>query len=249
MWKRNLDTFLIKGSFKSLVEFPSYTPLLNRFRLDSSLDDHRTITKLVQSEYFDRLNDFALEQLILLERLSYCTHSFDHLIYILLVGDTNVENHRRPFFGHIGHGVDLTILKNLSVDTKVNLERALVYGDAMGGHIVSGHVDQTGTVDSITEIGRDWKVTIECSKELASQIIHKGSITINGVSLTLTSVLENSFSVHLIPITRADTNLGLLAEGVHVNLELDILGKYAKRLLSKGEGYSADLSWDTFKNL
>ena len=152
-------------------------------------------------------------------------------------------------FDVLNESFELTILKNLSVDTKVNLERALVYGDAMGGHIVSGHVDQTGAVESITEIGRDWKVTIGCSNDLASQMIHKGSITINGVSLTLTSVLENSFSVHLIPITRADTNLGLLTEGVHVNLELDILGKYAKRLLSKGEGYSADLSWDTFKNL
>ena len=152
-------------------------------------------------------------------------------------------------FDVLNETFELTILKNISEGTAVNLERALLYGDAMGGHIVSGHVDNTGKVQSITEVGRDWMVTVACSKDLAAQMIHKGSITINGVSLTLTSVFECGFSVHLIPITRSDTNLGSLTEGAEVNLELDILGKYAKRLLGDEKGCSSGLSWDTLGQL
>lgn len=118
---------------------------------------------------------------------------------------------------------------------KVNLERALRAGDAMGGHIVQGHVDCRGKVIAKERRGRDFRVKVRCGRVLAAQSVIKGSITIDGVSLTVTGLGDDWLSVDLIPTTLAETTLGGLRVGSEVNLEGDIVGKYvAKASASAG---------------
>lgn len=115
---------------------------------------------------------------------------------------------------------------------RVNLERALRVGDPLGGHFVTGHVDGVGVVRSITPIGRDWILEVSCDQALMAQMVGKGSIACSGVSLTLVDLRRDAFTVHLIPHTWAETSLSELRPGDKVNLETDMLGKYAQRLLS-----------------
>jgi riboflavin synthase len=118
---------------------------------------------------------------------------------------------------------------------KLNLERALKVGDELGGHIVTGHVDGVGTVKSYTAIGDSWTALIEAPATLAPYIAAKGSITVDGVSLTVNSVEDTEggsaiFSLNIIPHTAAMTTLGQLAPGNKVNLEIDVLARYLKRM-------------------
>jgi riboflavin synthase len=115
---------------------------------------------------------------------------------------------------------------------KVNLERALRSGDAMGGHIVQGHVDCRGKVLSRERCGRDCRLKVRCGRVLAAQSVVKGSITIDGVSLTITGLGDDWLSVDLIPTTLGDTTLGDLRVGSEVNLEGDIVGKYVAKSVS-----------------
>jgi len=112
---------------------------------------------------------------------------------------------------------------------KVNLERALRVGEPMGGHIVQGHVACRGTVSALEPKGRDIQMRIRCGRVLAAESVLKGSITIDGVSLTISVLGEDFLGVDLIPTTRKDTTLGLLRVGDNVNLEADALAKYAKK--------------------
>ena len=120
-------------------------------------------------------------------------------------------------------------LGELVPGTKVNLERALRVGEPMGGHIVQGHVECRGTVSAIESKGRDIQLRVRCGRVLAAESVIKGSITINGVSLTISAIGEDFLGVDLIPTTRKDTNLGLLRVGDKVNLEGDVLRKYAAK--------------------
>ena len=118
---------------------------------------------------------------------------------------------------------------------KVNLERALRAGDAMGGHIVQGHVDCRGTIAAKTPKGRDFQLKVRCGRVLASQSVLKGSITIDGVSLTISGLGDDWLAVDLIPTTAQETTLGAKKVGDAVNLEGDVIGKYvAKRAASAG---------------
>lgn len=128
-----------------------------------------------------------------------------------------------------------TGLSDLLPGTKVNLERALRAGDAMGGHIVQGHVDARGRIKAKVPKGRDFQIQVECGRVLAAQSVLKGSIAIDGVSLTISAIGDDWLGVDLIPTTAADTTLGSKKVGDTVNLEGDILGKYvAKRSLGQG---------------
>lgn len=128
-----------------------------------------------------------------------------------------------------------TGLGELVPGAKVNLERALRAGDPMGGHIVQGHVDCRGAVLAKEPKGRDFRLRIACGRVLAAQSVVKGSIAVDGVSLTITGVGEDWLSVDLIPTTAAETTLGAKKVGDKVNLEGDILGKYvAKSIPRKG---------------
>ena len=122
-----------------------------------------------------------------------------------------------------------TGLAGLKPGDRVNLERALKVGDRLGGHIVQGHVDGRGELVSKTSKGRDYALTFRCGRAIAAASVLKGSIAVNGVSLTVSGLGEDWLRVDVIPTTLSETNLGLLAIGDKVNLESDVLGKYASR--------------------
>ncbi|MGE5866605.1 MAG: riboflavin synthase [Rhizobacter sp.] len=120
----------------------------------------------------------------------------------------------------------------------VNLEKALRANDRLGGHMVSGHVDGLGTVTHFAPVGESWELRIEAPAELARFLVYKGSITVNGVSLTVNRVEDRAsgceFSINLIPHTLEHTTLGRLAAGHPVNLEIDQIARYVERMLQKG---------------
>ena len=129
-----------------------------------------------------------------------------------------------------------TNLGRLVASDRVNLEKPLRAGDLLGGHIVLGHVDGQGTIIDRTREG-DWDVVwFSCDRELTKYMVAKGSIAVDGVSLTLVDALSDRFSVALIPHTLANTTLGMKRSGDRVNLEVDVLGKYVEKLLG---AYSA----------
>lgn len=123
-----------------------------------------------------------------------------------------------------------TNLGTLKIDDQVNLERAMKLGDRLDGHIVQGHVDQTATCKSIEFQNGSWLFTFEYDPVLNNITIEKGSITVNGVSLTVVNSLKNEFSVAIIPYTYEHTTFKFLEKNSVVNLEFDVLGKYIKRL-------------------
>jgi riboflavin synthase len=126
--------------------------------------------------------------------------------------------------------------KNMwSEGQKLNLERALKVGDELGGHIVTGHVDGVGTVISVEPVGESHKVIVAAPFEIAPYLAEKGSITMDGVSLTVNSIADQSdgsthFTLNIIPHTAQETTLCDLAKGREVNLEIDILARYLKRM-------------------
>jgi riboflavin synthase len=129
-----------------------------------------------------------------------------------------------------------TIIKTNLSDWKVgdllNLERAMKLGDRLDGHIVQGHVDQIGICKSIEEANGSWYFTFEYDSKLNNITIEKGSITVNGVSLTVVNSKENEFSVAIIPYTYDHTNFKNFIIGTKINLEFDVVGKYVARLYS-----------------
>lgn len=129
---------------------------------------------------------------------------------------------------------DKTMLGSLHPGDRVNLERALQAGARLGGHIVQGHVDGTGTIAAIETAGADWVVTVNCPDSISEYLAYKGSICLNGVSLTLASVDAGAFTVHIVPHTWRETSLSQCKMGDSVNLEVDILAKYVRTQLEKG---------------
>lgn len=123
-------------------------------------------------------------------------------------------------------------LGSLIPQSKINLERAMPANGRFGGHIVSGHIDGTGTIVETKPEGNAVWIKINCSSNLLKYIIHKGSITIDGISLTVAKVTDSDFSVSIIPHTAANTTLLQKKSGDVVNLENDVVGKYIEKLLS-----------------
>jgi len=132
--------------------------------------------------------------------------------------------------------IDETIRKtNLGdwlVGDTVNIERAMKLGDRLDGHIVQGHVDQTGTCIVAEETNGSWLYTFEYDETLNNLTIEKGSITVNGVSLTVVNSKKNQFSVAIIPYTHEHTNFNTFKVGTKINLEFDVIGKYVSKLYS-----------------
>ncbi len=126
--------------------------------------------------------------------------------------------------------LDKTTLSSLIVGGAVNLERGMRLGDRLDGHIVQGHVDQTAICSAIKEENGSWKFTFNYDNSSRNITIEKGSITINGVSLTVIDSGEDFFSVAIIPYTYKNTTFHLLKKGNQVNLEFDVIGKYVARL-------------------
>lgn len=139
-------------------------------------------------------------------------------------------------FDVLGETFDKTNLGEKGPGDLVNLEQALALGDTLGGHIVTGHVDNTGIVTGIETVGRDWKFTIGCSRDMLMLMVYKGSIAIDGISLTVAELTDTGFVVHIIPHTLQETDMSEFKVGTKVNLEADILGKHVQRILEFGGG-------------
>lgn len=141
----------------------------------------------------------------------------------------------RTFDADIMHEtLDRSDLGALHAGSKVNVERAMAANGRFGGHIVSGHIDGVGTIQRIEADDNAVWFTIRAGKDILRHVILKGSITIDGISLTVARVADDSFSVSVIPHTRAQTNLATKRVGDEVNLETDVIGKYVDHLLGYG---------------
>ena len=130
----------------------------------------------------------------------------------------------------IGETVKKTNLSYWKIGDTINLERAMKLGDRLDGHIVQGHVDQIGTCIAAQETNGSWFYTFEYDENLNNITIEKGSITVNGVSLTVVNSQKNKFSVAIIPYTYEHTNFKTFEVGTKINLEFDVIGKYVSRL-------------------
>ena len=124
-----------------------------------------------------------------------------------------------------------TNFKSSSKGVLINLEKSIKYGDRISGHFVQGHVDTTSIVQKIDFVGKSWFINFQLNKKYKKYLVQKGSITINGVSLTISKILKNGFQIVIIPKTLRLTNLMYLREKDIVNVELDVLGKYIKGFL------------------
>ena len=141
---------------------------------------------------------------------------------------------------------DCTSLREKKVGHHLNLERALRMGDPMGGHIVQGHVDGVGRVTALTPVGRDWRIEIACDDDLLSNVVYKGSMSCDGISLTVAELKEKSFVVHIIPFTWEHTSIHEWQVGDAVNLEVDILAKYARRSIERGK-IAVEVEWEDLR--
>jgi len=126
--------------------------------------------------------------------------------------------------------VDKTNIADWKIGDTVNLERAMKLGDRLDGHIVQGHVDQTGICKAVREANGSWYFTFGYDASLHNMTIEKGSITVNGVSLTVVDSKKDEFSVAIIPYTFEHTNFNAFKPGTKINLEFDVIGKYVSRL-------------------
>jgi riboflavin synthase len=135
----------------------------------------------------------------------------------------------------INETLEKTNLSDWKVGNLVNLERAMKLGDRLDGHIVQGHVDQIGVCASIEEANGSWIYTFKYDEKYNNITIEKGSITVNGVSLTVVNSKQNEFSVAIIPYTHEHTNFKTFEVNTKVNLEFDVIGKYVSRLYTNSQ--------------
>lgn len=137
----------------------------------------------------------------------------------------------RVDFDVVPRTLELTSLGRLSPGQVVNVEPALRVGDQLGGHLVQGHVDGVATVEEVEQSGDDVRVWCRVPAELSAFLVERGSITVDGVSLTVTAVEDDRFCIALIPVTRRDTTLGGIEPGMPVNIECDMIARVVARLL------------------
>ncbi len=147
-------------------------------------------------------------------------------ICLTVVSRTNTEY----IVTAIKETIDKTTIGDWQIGDSVNLERGLKLGDRLDGHMVQGHVDQIGVCTEVQETNGSWSYRFQYEPSLGNITIEKGSITINGVSLTVINSERDAFSVAIIPYTHDHTNFSLLKVGAKVNLEFDVIGKYVSRL-------------------
>jgi riboflavin synthase len=146
---------------------------------------------------------------------------------------TVVEVQERSFAADVSREtLALTTLGALAVGTRINLEPALRVGDELGGHLVSGHVDGVARLIALSEDGRSRRLVFEPPAALMRYIARKGSVTLDGVSLTVNEVAASSFGVNIIPHTQTVTTLGTLTPASSVNIEVDLFARYVERLMS-----------------
>ena len=144
---------------------------------------------------------------------------------------TAIALHKHAYVADVSaESLKITTLGLMQVGSKVNLEKALRLQDRLGGHLVSGHVDGVGKIVSITQEARSWRYKVKAPADLAKYIAQKGSICINGISLTVNTVERDVFDVNIVPHTKQETSIGDLVIGSKVNLEVDLLARYLERM-------------------
>lgn len=136
--------------------------------------------------------------------------------------------------------VKRTTLGSKKPHQKVNLERALRLNDRLGGHLVTGHIDEVAKIDAMTPVGSSQKITFQITGKSTHYLVEKGSVAVDGVSLTVNEIRGNRFSVNVIPYTTFHTTLASKKVGDEVNIETDILGKYVERLIAREPGKKVD---------
>src|SRR5476651_325561 len=146
-----------------------------------------------------------------------------------------VSAHRKEqiTFDLLEETLDRTNLKSLRRDSRVNLERALAADGRVGGHFVQGHIDCSSRILSFEEAGPDYRLEVELPSDFAHYVAYKGSVAVNGISLTTAEISPESFSTFIIPHTRRATNLDAAKPGDLVNVEFDLLAKYVERMLAR----------------
>jgi len=154
--------------------------------------------------------------------------SVSHNGVCLTIEEINQNSYR---ITAIQETLEKTNLSGLQIGNKINLERCMQMNGRIDGHIVQGHVDTTGKCIEVKEKNGSWEYTFEIHNEFTNLIIEKGSICLNGISLTLFNVTETRFTVAIIPYTFEHTNIKDIQSGMMVNVEFDILGKYINRML------------------
>lgn len=145
---------------------------------------------------------------------------------------TNIQGDILSFFVSL-ESIDKTIIKHYQPKTKINIELPMQPNGYLGGHYVLGHVDSTAVVKDIIEGEKAWFIHIEVPEQFVKYVVYKGSIAINGVSLTINQVRDNIIELCIIPVTLEKTNLATLKNEDKVNIEFDILAKYTEQLLNK----------------
>ena len=140
-----------------------------------------------------------------------------------------------------------TAIGDLSITDHVNIERSLKIGDKLGGHFVTGHVDCVGTINKIENEPGQCTVWFSVSSEISNMMIKKGSVAIDGISLTIVDLNEKLFSVALIPFTLEATTLGFKKAGQKVNIETDMLGKWVKRILTTNDNATSGVTEEMLK--
>lgn len=173
--------------------------------------------------------DFALERIVLGESVAVdgaclTVVSFEGNVFTV---DVSVETLNRTTLGRKSPGALL------------NLERALRLGDRLGGHFVTGHVDGIGVLKERNKEGRSWRLAFQVPREVSSYVIEKGSIAVNGVSLTVNGCGEDHFDVNIVPHTAQMTTIEALQVGEEVNIETDLIGKYVERIVRGRTGTPA----------
>lgn len=146
-----------------------------------------------------------------------------------------VSSHRggQLTFDLLEETLDRTNLRSLRRDSRVNLERALAAGTRMGGHFVQGHIDCAVRVLAFEESGPDYRLEVELPNDFAHYVVYKGSVALNGISLTVAELLPESFAAWIIPQTRRYTNLSEILPGDFLNVEFDLLAKYVERMVAR----------------
>ena len=158
----------------------------------------------------------------------------------LTVTDIGTEETRNWFSVDVSsETISKTIIGDVNFGWKpgrrVNLERSLKLGDELGGHIVTGHIDGTGSIENILDVKGSTQVTFKTNTNLAKYIAKKGSITLNGTSLTVNEVAASTFDINFIPHTKDNTTWQKIRLGERVNIEIDILARYVDRILGSGK--------------
>lgn len=197
--------------------------------LGSSLDHGKRLTLEAPPGYLD---DVGLGDSIALNGACMTVTSLDLPRHHFTIDISAESLARTTGLARIGH--------------RLNLEKALRAHDRLGGHIVSGHVDGVGTVTRFAQVGESWELRVLAPPQLGKYLAYKGSITVNGVSLTVNQVTDSpagcEFSINLIPHTVQNTALGELADGSPVNLEIDTVARYVERMLSVGTHTSKEFA-------